>query len=102
VSDSFEQQRAHHELRKKREGGPVVSARPHCANHRVEIDASAAAGCFYCCETFTPDEIDAWIDEERTAICPRCGIDSVIGDASGFPIADKNFLKRMREFWFDA
>jgi len=33
-------------------------------------------------------------------MCPECGIDSVIGDASGFPIADEAFLKRMHSIWF--
>jgi hypothetical protein len=100
VSGSFEQQRSEHELRKKLKGGPIVAAHSHSADHRDEIGVSAVAGCFYCCETFSPSEVEDWIDDERTAMCPRCGIDSVIGDASGFPVADKTFFKQMREFWF--
>ena len=33
------------------------------------------------------------------ALCPSCGIDSVIGDASGFPITEE-FLVAMEARWF--
>jgi hypothetical protein len=33
------------------------------------------------------------------ALCPHCGIDSVIGDASGYEISP-TFLARMHEAWF--
>ena len=35
----------------------------------------------------------------QTAICPFCGIDSVIGDRSGVPIT-KEFLSGMNQVWF--
>ena len=86
-----------------------IAAHKHCANHREEILGSKLCGCFYCIKLFCPDEILDWIDtstEEtdinekgQTALCPKCGIDSVIGDASGFPI-DISFLKKMHGYWF--
>ena len=33
------------------------------------------------------------------AICPYCGMDSVIGESSGYPIT-KEFLQKMQEHWF--
>ena len=36
---------------------------------------------------------------EASAICPRCGIDSVIGDAAGYPLTTE-FLSRMKAYWF--
>jgi len=47
-------------------------------------------GCFYCLERFTPNEIEEWIDDENgekalaTALCPKCGMDSVLGNAAFF------------------
>ena len=35
----------------------------------------------------------------QSALCPRCGIDSVIGADSGYPITVE-FLTRMKEHWF--
>ena len=65
------------------------------------------SGCFFCLEVFPVTEIWEWIretekDEEKlTAMCPKCGIDAVIGDASGHPMTDVQFLERMRRHWFD-
>jgi hypothetical protein len=71
--------------------------------HRRDILASEHCGCFYCLAQFTPQEIHDWIDAEQgvgqTALCPKCGIDSVVGSASGVPITHA-FLKRMYVRWF--
>jgi len=59
---------------------------------------------------FAPADIKDWIREdlqnnpnvkygERTAMCPECGIDSVIGSASGYPITTE-FLQGMHAEWF--
>jgi hypothetical protein len=61
-------------------------------------------GCFFCLATFPPGEIKDWVDENedgvgQTALCPYCGIDSVIGSASGFPIT-REFLEEMHRFYF--
>jgi hypothetical protein len=84
----------------KSQGGPAIEAHKHCNNNRGELAGSDVAGCFYCCQTFDPTEIDVWVDDDRCAVCPRCGIDSVIGSASGFPVTDQKFLEKMREIWF--
>ena len=80
-----------------------IRAHEHCALHREELYRSDTCGCFYCCRTFGPQEIEDWIDASdgvgMTALCPRCGIDSVIGSASGFPITE-DFLGLMQAHWF--
>ena len=91
--------RAHLELAKAKMPPDVRDAHEHCSRHRAEILRSVSCGCFYCLETFGPNEIDEWIDEEGTAFCPRCGIDSVIGSASGF-VLTQEFLKEMNDYWF--
>lgn len=83
---------------------PWVAAHQASANHRAEIEASTLCGCFYCKATFGPDKIEEWTDDDdagvgQTAFCPRCGIDSVIGDKSGFPITT-DFLDTMHRAWF--
>ena len=82
----------------------VRQAHGHSANHRAEVLGSSLCGCFYCCSTYAPDAIEEWTDEDdhgvgTTAICPRCGIDSVIGDRAGFPLSS-DFLEKMRAYWF--
>ncbi len=82
----------------------IREAHKHSSSHRREIEGSDICGCFYCCSIFQPSEIKDWIDEDKDgvgqcALCPRCGIDSVIGSLSGFPI-EELFLKEMNKYWF--
>lgn len=67
--------------------------------NRQQILASDLCGCFYCLSTFLSSEISNWVDRDLTPLCPRCGIDSVIGSASSFPITDE-FLSGMNKRWF--
>ena len=72
--------------------------------HRGQIMESSLCGCFYCLYIFPKEEIEEWIDSEskpegETALCPKCGIDAVIGDKSGFDIS-KEFLTHMNLYWF--
>ena len=80
-----------------------IQAHTHSSSHREEVMRSEVCGCFYCLATFRSDEIRDWIDEKngvgQTALCPKCGIDSVIGSESGFPIS-REFLDKMRQYWF--
>jgi len=78
-----------------------TAALQHAVNHRVELDDSTHCGCFFCFRTFAASEIKIWIDKEQTALCPRCGIDAVIGSASGFAIDDR-FLRKLNIFKFGA
>lgn len=84
-----------------------IRAHTHSIRHREEILASEVCGCFYCLATFPPPEIEEWVDvneaspEGDTALCPRCGIDSVIGSESGYPITPE-FLSTMRQHWFSS
>jgi len=50
---------------------------------------------------FHTSEITDWIQdkEDKTAVCPFCGIDSVIGESSGYPIK-REFLQQMNQHWF--
>lgn len=66
--------------------------------NRDAIRRSRGAGCFHCLERFPAGEVAEFTEPDGTAICPRCGIDSVIGDASG-EIGDP-FLARMHRYWF--
>jgi hypothetical protein len=78
-----------------------IRAHKHCFKNREEIVKSQLCGCFYCLAIFAPGEVTHWIDEDRTAMCPKCDIDSVIGSASGFSI-DSVFLKQMETYWFST
>jgi hypothetical protein len=83
----------------------LLDAHKYCCNHKPELERDSMCGCFYCGKIFSPLEIVEWLifdnpaDERGTAICPYCGIDSVIGESSGCPITPK-FLSKMNKYWF--
>ena len=77
-------------------------AHDHSFKNRSEVAASNVCGCYYCLMIFSPTQIRQWLKEkdgQETAFCPRCGIDSVIGSASGFQITTE-FMQEMRRRWF--
>jgi hypothetical protein len=50
--------------------------------HRKPLLASEVAVCYYCFSEFSPRTIKEWCDgdaQDQTAICPHCGVDSVVG-----------------------
>ena len=89
----------------------LLAAQRHTSNNRAELEASNLCGCFHCMQVFPTLEIVAWTgldmsnfnDSEamnaETAVCPRCGSESLIGDKSGYAI-DPDFLNRMHQAWF--
>jgi hypothetical protein len=84
---------------------PILAAHRHSANHREEILASDLCGCFHCSRTFHPREITEWVDEVEgigtTAICPYCGVDSILGSRAGYPLT-REFLDAMYRQWFEV
>ena len=85
----------------------LQAAHRHCTSNEAELANSALCGCFHCLRVFYPAEIEDWTDDgardedPRTALCPRCGIDSVIGDASGYDVEVLGFLPAMHAHWFE-
>jgi len=73
----------------------VVNAHKHI-DDKNEITNSILCGCFYCLSIFESEEIDNF---EQGVWCPRCGIDSVLGENSGYPIT-RDFLAAMNRHWF--
>lgn len=74
----------------------------HSYGNDIEIMSSSLCGCFYCGKLFKPSKIKDFIkekDNQRTAHCPYCGVDSVISD---FAVSNLNseILKEMHDEFF--
>jgi len=89
----------------------------HSYYNRAEVMASDRCACFHCFARFLPTEIKYWTDSEdpdygdwgppepdferypgKTATCPVCQVDSVIGSASGYDLTD-DFLHALHDHW---
>ena len=68
-----------------------IKAHECSTGHRKRLLQDRKCGCFDCLKIFE--------DVGGTAICPYCGIDSVIGEHSGYPIT-REFLEQMHQYWF--
>jgi hypothetical protein len=73
---------------------------PSSMMHRDAVLRSDICACYHCLARFAPAEIVKWTDADehrvgQTALCPRCGVDAVIGSAGGMPLTDK-VLRAMR------
>ena len=76
---------------------PYYSAHKLSSYHRKQLANIGRAACFYCLAFFDPAEIAEWVDDEQTALCPKCGIDAVL------PATEEvtpEFLKQMHQYWF--
>ena len=80
------------------------------SNHKKLLMKEDICGCFYCVSIFNPKLITDWIEDELitdwiedaddlTAICPYCGIDSVIPKHSDYEL-NEQLLEEMREYFF--
>ncbi len=78
-----------------------------CGWHEQAVMNSKYCGCFYCLEIFPPTEIVEWIEEPedcprgpgKTALCPKCDIDSVLPENENYEITTE-LLTRMNREWF--
>jgi RimJ/RimL family protein N-acetyltransferase len=83
----------------------AIEAHIFCSSNMPQLEKDSICGCFYCRRIFDPAEIDEWIIDDNpcdrlgTAICPYCGIDSVIGESSGYPMTAE-FMSAMHKEWF--
>lgn len=51
--------------------------------HRTRVSEAERCGCFQCLAQFEPAAIQRWTDGGETALCPRCGVDSVLALEAG-------------------
>ena len=72
-----------------------------CFQNQEILKTSRQCACFFCNNLFPACEITEWCCDAQgnTALCPYCGIDSVIGDAAKYPLTPE-FILAMHRYWF--
>lgn len=89
----------------------IKDAWSHLRTNWGEVRVSERCVCIQCGFRFSSSEIREWLNPKTNGayaagpeptgdssepFCPNCGMDYVLGDASGFPTDDSEFLKAMR------
>ena len=77
----------------------IKKASEYSIYNMAELARSNLAGCYHCKSIFKADEIKETIDDGKTALCPKCGTDSVLPDSSPFQIDSKTLLA-LNQYWF--
>ncbi len=89
----------------------IKEAHKWSTHQKERYYAKDVAGCFHCEDQFQAVDIDSWCDEKGisscTALCPTCGIDSVISisDMLKIGVGRDEFdelLAGMRTYWFES
>lgn len=71
----------------------------YSSHNRNLIAVASKCYCFYCKASVESREIQNYADNGQTAICPKCGIDSIIPDSIDEPV-DRKTIAEMNEYWF--
>ncbi len=78
----------------------------HCFNNKEEVEKSTVVACFHCISMWDEEELKEtefdYPSKDPTAFCPKCGIDAIIGNASGIDLYDgEQFdMAEMNIRWF--
>lgn len=78
----------------------VITPHIYCSLNDESISLSKKCVCIYCKQIFLKGAIKEWIDSGKTALCPFCNVDAVIGDATNLQITDNEFIEAMHQHWF--
>ncbi len=67
--------------------------------NKTSLKESGIGRCFFCLHYSWYENIIEWADENQTAICPVCDIDSILPKHKA-PIENMQFMFEMQSFWF--
>lgn len=71
----------------------------YSAHNRSRIAVADKCYCFHCKAVLDSREITDYADHGQTAICPKCGIDSIIPDSIDEPLNEKT-VAELNQYWF--
>lgn len=62
------------------------------------VETSQTCGCYHCLKVIQTKDIEFWTDDDETALCPKCTLDTLIPESTGIPI-DQESLVAIKNHW---
>jgi len=69
-----------------------------CNDNKLGVQESQRCGCFCCCRIFPARDVTEYVGTAPRAVCPLCGIDSVLPGA--WIELTTELLVEMEQKWF--
>ncbi len=77
----------------------LEEAHKYSYNNKKLLTRFTDVACFYCISFYTVAEIKEWVNKATTALCPKCGIDSVIPNPDN--LLNESMLREMYQYFFE-
>lgn len=71
----------------------------YSSHNRELVARSRKCYCFYCQSVSEAEQVTRYFEDEQTALCPNCGIDSILPDGIDEPL-DESIISQMHDYWF--
>jgi hypothetical protein len=78
---------------------PIEHVGLYAIHNRPSLEKTNKCGCYHCLTIFNPKDIKEWVDNDDTAMCPYCEIDSVIPESNDYFLTIE-FLTQAKEHYF--
>lgn len=74
----------------------------HTKNNELDILQSKTCSCLFCQQNYSARKVSEWNTDKNnqmSAVCPECGMDAVVGDASGY-VLDDDDIETLHKTYF--
>lgn len=77
----------------------IKKAPMYSFKNKEAVSASQICGCYNCLNIINTNDIEFWTDDDETALCPNCTLDTLIAESFQVQL-DKETLQKIRDHWF--
>ena len=77
----------------------IKKAPMYAFKNKEAVMASQTCGCYGCLNIIQVKDIEFWTDDDETALCPKCTLDTLLAESLNIPL-DKDTLSKIRNQWF--
>lgn len=74
---------------------PIEKASNKAIYNALKINPNMVCSCYYCLSKYRGSEVNEYVDDGKTALCPVCGIDSVLPKE-----IDGDELQKIHDYYF--